>query len=261
MTCSRSITEYRQKVRHHSHRPKAKAVSKKEVLIWAPALAMEPIAMLIQWIRAVEAAGFVNAVLVFNGSGSERACKALRKEVISHKIMIKWLSGPASIGTCQAFVTHLFLKSRAKYIFRVDPDGQFPIKCIERLLRLFEVTGSVRPDVIMGQRDEAGVAGRTRFLGNVVLRLLAMHFANFADPNCGLYVMNRKAAAILCGVPLPKYPESRMLMAFWKASLTVATCVVPTLRRQAGRSSIRGLRRNLRVFFGSFLEMLSWDSL
>lgn len=46
VTCSRSITEYRQKVRHHSHQPKAKAVSKKEVLIWAPSLPTEPFGML-----------------------------------------------------------------------------------------------------------------------------------------------------------------------------------------------------------------------
>jgi hypothetical protein len=247
---NRPIKEYRQK---------ANTIFKKDVLVWAPVLDTEPIAMLIKWIHAVSAAGF-SAVLVFNGRGAEEACKALQKEVSDRKekIILKWISGPASIGSCQEFVSDLFLKTKAKFMLRLDSDLQFPIGYVERLLQLFEVTGSAPPDIILAQRDEASVAGYTRFFGNVLLRLLSMYFANFADLNSGFYVMNRSAAAVLSGTPLPKYPEPRMLVKFSKAPLTLATIVVPTLKRRAGRSSIRGLWRSVSVFVRSFFEMFSW---
>ncbi len=113
----------------------------------------------------------------------------------------------------------------------------------------------------VGPFDFRHVAGRTRFLGNVIMRLVGLCFGTVGDPNSGLYILNRKAAALLCPVPLPTYPEPRMLTAFRQASLTVTTCVVPTLVRHAGTSSISTLWHSLKVFLWSLLEMVSWDPL
>jgi hypothetical protein len=235
-------------------------ISKKEVLIWAPVLATEPLNMVLNWLHAVKKAGFDNTVLIFNGPGSEKACTELRREILSsNKMLTTCLSGSPSIGSCQAFVTHLFLQSKARFLVRVDVDLQFPIKCVEKLLRPFEIQEIVSPDIVFGQRDEASAGGHVRFLGNVVLRLFALLFDVFADPNCGIYVLSRRAAALLCSVPLPTFPEPRMLVALQQASLRMMTCVVPTLPRHAGRSSIKGLWRSFRVFTGSLLELLSWD--
>jgi hypothetical protein len=185
------------KASHHPHEPKTNRISKKEVLIWAPALATEPIAMLRDWIYKVEDADFDNIILVLNGPGSERVCLELRKEVRRSQVQIAWLSGSGSIGSCQTFVTHLFLQSKLRLLVRIDPDGQFRIKSIKRMLSRFAVTETARPDVIIAQRDQANIGGRMRFLGSVLLRMLAAYFANFADPNSGLYVLNRKAAVLL----------------------------------------------------------------
>ena len=102
---------------------------KKDVLVWGPAKSDEPIEILAEWIRAVEAAGFENIFLVVNGQDSMKVCQLLANEANGCKAKIEWLSGPASIGLCQTFVTDLFLKSKAKYMLRIDPDGQFPIQC------------------------------------------------------------------------------------------------------------------------------------
>ena len=124
------------------------AISKKKVLIWAPVLATEPINMLLEWVHAVRKAGFDNVVLIFNGPGSESACMELRNKIRRNQVRIEWISGSGSIGSCQTFVTHLFLQSKARLLARVDPDGQFPIGCIERSLSAFEVEC---PDAIIGQ--------------------------------------------------------------------------------------------------------------
>ena len=233
-------------------------ISKKDVLIFAPVLASELKDMLLQWVSDVKGAGFDNIILVFNGPGAEIACRALRKEV-SSSIRIDWLSGPSSIGSCQTIVTQLFLQSNLRLLVRIDADLQFSVSDIERLLNPFAGTG--RSDVVIAQRDEASVGGRMRFLGNALLRLFGQLFGIFADPNCGLYVLNRKAAAVLCRVPLPVYPEPRMLTTFRQASLTVTTRVVPILPRRTGRSSIKNFLHGIKVFIGSILEMTSWDSL
>jgi len=234
------------------------AIYKKEVLIWTPVLATEPINMLLEWVYAVKKAGFDNVVLIYNGPGSERATTELQKEISGSKILITCLSGPASIGACQEFVTHIFLRSKARFLVRLDSDLQFPVKCAEKLLLHFEIQpGAVCPDVIVGQREEASTGGYLHFLGNAVLRLFALLFGIFADPNSGFYALNRKAAALLCNVPLSNYPEPRMLVAFRQALFGVTTCVVPTLPRHAGRSSIRGFWQALKVFTRSFLELVS----
>jgi len=234
-------------------------ISQQDVWVWAPVLASEPQDMLLKWIHTVEAAGFCNIILIFNGSGSESASLALRKAVSSRQVQFESLPGSASIGRCQNLAMHLFLRSDALFMARIDPDGQFPIYCLERLLHLF--MEKIPPDVIVGQRDEAGVAGRSRFLGNIFLRLIALYSGIFADPNSGLYIMNRRAAALLCSVPLPKYPEPRMLASLREGSLRIATGVIPILRRQSGTSSIKGLWRSIRVFAGSLMEMKSCNLL
>jgi len=236
-------------------------IPKNKVLIWAPTLASEPRDMLIRWILTVQAAGFRNILLVFNGLGAKNASAKLSKKFHSRHVQIKWLSGSGSIGKCQAFVTQIFLQSKLLYLLRVDPDGQFPIEYAGWLLEPYQSQVDLRPDVVVGFRDEASIGGRMRYFANIVLRLFAVIFGIYADLNCGFYVMNRKAAAFLCRVALPKYPESRMLVSLHKSSLITVSCLVPVLQRTSGRSSIRGFLQSIRIFLESFLEYLSWDRL
>lgn len=230
-------------------------INPKDVFVWSPVQACEPIDMLIQWISDVEAVGFCNFVLVINGLGSESVCKELRKAATGGQVQIEFLSGPASIGRCQNLVMHLFLSSDARFMVRVDSDGQFPIWSIDRLLLPF--TEQSPPDVVIGQRDEASVSGRKRFLANIFLRMVSLHCGIFGDPNSGCYIINHRAAANLCRVPLTRYPEPRMLKILQEASLTVTARVIPTLQRKAGRSSIKGFWASLKLFVESLLEMVS----
>lgn len=232
-------------------------ISKDEVLIWAPALASEPMDMLIRWILAVQAASFRNILVVFNGPGAKNASAKLSKKFHDRHVQIEWLSGFGSIGKCQTFVTQIFLQSKFLYLFRVDPDGQFPIEYAGRLLEPYQSQVDLRPDVVVGFRDEASIGGRMRYIANIVLRLFAVIFGIYADLNCGFYVINRKAAALLCSVALPKYPEPRMLVALHRSSLITVSCIVPVLQRTSGRSSIRGFLQSIRIFLESFLEYLS----
>ncbi len=232
----------------------------KTIWVWAPALASEPRDVLLRWGREMATVAFgseAKVVLVVNGPGSESACISLRRDM-PRGVEVSWVSGPASIGRAQQLMTHQFLQSDARLLARIDPDGQFSVNCLKKLRSCLTPNGS---DVIVAQRDEASIAGCMRFLGNVILRFLALCVGIVADPNSGCYVMNRKAAAVLCQTPLPKYPEPRMLMALKKASLTVSSQVVPILPRQGGRSSIKSLRRAALVFSSSLLEMFSWDQL
>ena len=244
--------------RHETVGPES-SVYKTRPLVWAPALGSEPEELLLEWAREVESAGLGTerkVLLILNGHGAESLCSSLLRR-ISRSVEVCSLPGPASIGRVQQFVMHRFLQSDAQVLARIDPDGQFPIRHLQELATHLTPDG---PDILVGQRDEAGVAGRTRFLGNVVQRLLALRFRIVADPNSGFYLLNRKAAAVLCQVPLPRYPESRMLVALTIASLAISSKVVPTLLRRGGRSSFAGLWRGVIVFVSSFMEFFSWDS-
>jgi hypothetical protein len=210
--------------------------------------------MLQTWAKQASRLGTeVEVAIVLNGPGSEQAASELRQET-PPSVQILALPGAASIGLAQQFVTHRFLRSEAQVLARIDPDGQFPLSSLAELCRRLVPGG---PDVVIAQRDEASVAGRLHFLGNVILRLVAMHLGLVADPNSGCYAMNRKAAAALCQVPLPKYPEPRMLAWLKGMSLQVSSVVVPTLPRQSGTSSIKGVGHAVTVFFSSLLELLS----
>jgi len=233
-------------------------ISKEKVLIWAPALASEPMDMLTKWILTVQTAGFINIVLVLNGPGAKNASEKLSKKFHSYKhVQILWLSGLGSIGKCQAFVTQIFLQSKLLYLLRIDPDGQFPIEYAQKLLEPYQNQIDLRPDVVIGFREEASIGGHLRYFANIILRLFAVIFGIYADPNCGFYAMNRKAAALLCHVALPKYPEPRMLVILHRSSLITVSCIVPVLHRMSGRSSIRGFLQSIRVFLESFLEYFS----
>jgi hypothetical protein len=237
-------------------------ISKKEVLIWAPALAAEPTSMLVQWILSVQAAGFCNILLIFNGPGAKNASIQLLKKIPNRQVQVEWLSGLGSIGKCQVFATQLFLQSKFEYLLRIDPDGQFPIKCAKWLLEPYHSRADSCPDVVVGFRDEASIGGRMRYFANVFLRLFSVIFGIYADFNCGIFVMNRKAAALLlCRIALPKYPEPRVLVALHRSSLIIMSCVVPVLKRTSGRSSIRGFVQSSRVFLESLMEHLSCDRL
>lgn len=230
--------------------------NKIKTLVWAPALARELKEMLQAWAKQASGLGTdVEVAIVLNGPGSEQAASELRQET-PPSVQIYALPGPASIGRAQQFVTHRFLRSEAQVLARIDPDGQFPLSSLAELCRRLVPGG---PDVVIAQRDEASVAGRLHFLGNVILRLVAMRMGLVADPNSGCYAMNRKAAAALCQVPLPKYPEPRMLAWLKGMSLQVSSVVVPTLPRQSGTSSIKGIGHAVSVFLSSLLELLSCE--
>ena len=229
--------------------------SKKAIWVWAPALASEPREMLLTWARetVTTVSGASKSFLVLNGNGAENARELLRRDM-PRGVEIVCLTGRASIGRAQQLITHQFLRANPVALARIDPDGQFPINCLAELERCLQPGG---PDLVMAQRDEASINGPVRWLGNTILRCLAMRLGIIADLNAGCYIMNREAAAVLCQVPLPKYPEPRMLMAMKKAGLVVSSCVVPVRPRLGGESSIKGLLRGVRVFLSSLLEMLS----
>lgn len=235
---------------------KSDSTAKNQVQIWAPTLASEPLDMLIKWILTVQAAGFMNILLVFNGPGAKNASAKLSKKFNDGHVQIEWLSGSGSIGKCQTFVTQIFLQSKFQYLLRIDPDGQFPIDCAFRLLELYQSQDDL-PNVVVGFRDESSIGGRMRYIANTVLRLLAVICGIYADLNCGIYILDKRAAALLCQVALSKFPESHMLVTLHHSSLITVTCIVPVLQRMSGRSSIKGFLQCIRLFIESFLECLS----
>ncbi len=226
--------------------------------VWFPAVPSEPAQMLVAWGREFVATWLgtpIKAFLILNGPGAAPAGEALRRDMPAG-VEVCCLTDRASIGNAQQFVMHRFLRSDAAILARVDPDGQFSLGSVAEMCRRLTTNG---PDVIVAQRDEASVSGRIHFLGNVVLRLVAMRLGLLTDLNSGCYAMNRKAAAALCQLPLPKYPEPRMLAWLKSMSMQVSSMVVPTLPRQSGTSSIKGVWRAVSVFFSSLLELLSCD--
>jgi len=225
-------------------------------MVWGPSLPSEDQTRLLQCVETCNAAGYSRLCLIINGPSADEARSQLVRKVAEAGLWVEVLSLPiASIGGAQMLAMHRFLEDRnAKILVRIDPDGQFPVSCITDLLDAFELPSS--PDVVMGQRDEAGIAGGIRFVGNVLLRTWALCIGISGDPNCGFYAMNRHAAAVLTTVPPTRYPEPRMLAAFRDASVAVETRVVPTLPRERGSSSIRGILRSLGLFVGSALEMI-----
>ena len=228
---------------------------KRIAIVFAPALDTEPTEMMVDWACEAQAEGFTNIAVVFNGPRAHQAGNQLGREIQSPHVSIHCLSGPASIGKCQSFMGHLFLQSKARLLVRVDPDGQFPVSSLNQLLAR-STTGA---DVIWAQRDEPSVAGVTRFLGNTMLRAIGLLRRLPGDPNSGCYALTQRAAAVLSSIPLPVYPEVRMLVAFRNASLRVASCVVPIVPRRRGQSSLRGLFSGTQVFISSVLEMLSQE--
>lgn len=230
-----------------------------KILIWAPALATEPKEMLVEWAQNTSRLMLgMQVVMVLNGPGSERASHEIRRS-IPPSVHVYALPGPASIGKAQQFMMHRFLQSDAQVLVRIDPDNQFSLGSLARLCGSLVPGG---PDVVVGQRDEASVSGRIRFLGNVILRFVAVQMGLVADPNSGCYAMGRRAAAAFSQLPLPKYPEPRMLACHRSmSSLHVASFVVPTLPRRSGASSITGMWRGAAIFAASFLELLSCDRL
>lgn len=189
-----------------------------KIVIWAPALATEPTEMILAWAKAAaRLMTGVHIVVIFNGPGSEQVAHELWRDA-PPEVQICALPGAASIGRAQQFVMQQFLRTNEQVLARIDPDGQFPLSSLIELCHRL-VSGG--PDVVVAQRDEASASGRIRFLGNVALRLVALRLGMFADLNSGCYVMNRRAAAVLCQVPLPKYPEPRMLA--WLRARSVIT--------------------------------------
>ena len=211
--------------------------------------------MLLDWVQALNQVGFV-PLLILNG---ESACKArleLTEKIEQAGLDAVVLSLPAaSTGNAQMLATYLFLQNpSAKFLVRLDPDMQFPVGCISDLLDAFATESP--PDVVVGFRDEAGSGGFIRFVGNVALRLIAQRCGITADPNAGAYALSKKAAALLQSIPLPRFPEPRMLREFRGAGLKVATRIVPTLPRFSGKSSIHGSLKGLSVFCGSVLDLV-----
>lgn len=227
-----------------------------EVMVWLPSLPSEDQTRLLAFINACNAAGYLRPFLVLNGPAAEQARCELVRKIAEAGLCAKVRSLPiASIGGAQMLAVHLFLQDpNAKILVRIDPDGQFPVDCISQLLAPFATASP--PDVVVGFRDEAGSGGFSRFLGNVVLRLIAQRCGITADPCSGAYALSKKAAALLQSVPLPRFPEPRMLREFRGAGLKVATRIVPTLPRFSGKSSIHGSLKGLSVFCGSVLDLV-----
>ena len=225
------------------------------VQVWGPAVASEDPAMLLDWVRAVNQAGF-GPLLILNGKSACKARLELTQKIEQAGLDAVVLSLPvASIGEAQQLAMQRFLQDPSlSYLVRLDPDMQFPVSCISQLLAPFATASP--PDVVVGFRDEAGSGGFSRFLGNVALRLIAQRCGITADPNSGAYALSKKAAALLQSVPLPRFPEPRMLREFRGAGLKVATRIVPTLPRFSGKSSIRGSLKGLSVFCGSVLDLV-----
>ena len=227
---------------------------KKETWVWAPVLSTEPFNMLLKWTEAVLQLGFTNVCLIFNGPNAEAACKKFQSKLYNDLVQVEWLSGRASIGACQTFIMHRFLQSKAKYLCRIDPDLQFSVLDITKLLKHL---ADSKCGVVEAQRDEASVAGRMRVLANFILRYLALKLNIWGDPNSGFYVQKRESTSVLCSIPLSRYPEPRILSYLRETPFTVSSQIVPTIPRRIGKTSIRGVLKSFRVFLEALLELLS----
>lgn len=127
---------------------------------------------------------------------------------------------------------------------QVDSDGQFPPDQIERLVALVLNEGW---DMVIGSRYLAGPGydgSHLRRFGNYVLSQFCTLFSGYkiTDSTSGFRAYSRRALEYLAAYYPPDYPEPESIVFLARQGLRIHEEPVAMRRRQAGSSSIGGLR-------------------
>jgi hypothetical protein len=127
---------------------------------------------------------------------------------------------------------------------RVDGDGQHDPA---ELAPLVEVVASGRADICVGSRFVGGEGYRSSASRRVGIRILArtvslLTHQRVTDTTSGFQALNRKAIALFAGDYPHDYPEVEAAVMLHKHRLRLVEVPVRMRERQAGQSSIRGLR-------------------
>jgi glycosyltransferase involved in cell wall biosynthesis len=127
---------------------------------------------------------------------------------------------------------------------RVDGDGQHDPA---ELAPLVEVIASGRADICVGSRFVGGEGYRSSASRRVGIRILArtvslLTHQRVTDTTSGFQALNRKAIALFAGDYPHDYPEVEAAVMLHKHRLRLVEVPVRMRERQAGQSSIRGLR-------------------
>jgi hypothetical protein len=127
---------------------------------------------------------------------------------------------------------------------QVDGDGQHDPA---ELAPLVEVVASGRADICVGSRFVGGEGYRSSASRRVGIRILArtvslLTHQRVTDTTSGFQALNRKAIALFAGDYPHDYPEVEAAVMLHKHRLRLVEVPVRMRERQAGKSSIRGLR-------------------
>jgi glycosyltransferase involved in cell wall biosynthesis len=127
---------------------------------------------------------------------------------------------------------------------RVDGDGQHDPA---ELAPLVEVVASGRADICVGSRFVGNDGYRSSASRRVGIRILAQTVSllthqRVTDTTSGFQALNRKAITLFADDYPHDYPEVEAAVMLHKHRLRLVELPVRMRERQAGRSSIRGLR-------------------
>jgi glycosyltransferase involved in cell wall biosynthesis len=127
---------------------------------------------------------------------------------------------------------------------RVDGDGQHDPA---ELAPLVEVIASGRADICVGSRFVGSEGYRSSASRRVGIRILArtvslLTHQRVTDTTSGFQALNRKAIELFAGDYPHDYPEVEAAVMLHKHRLRLVELPVRMRERQAGQSSIRGLR-------------------
>jgi glycosyltransferase involved in cell wall biosynthesis len=127
---------------------------------------------------------------------------------------------------------------------QVDSDGQFPPDQIDKLAGLVLEEGW---DMVIGSRFLGGITykgSRLRRLGNLILSRLCTLLSGqkITDSTSGFRSYSRRALEYLLGYYPADYPEPEAIVFLAHGGLRIREEPVSMRRRQAGSSSIEGLK-------------------
>ncbi|HJP21674.1 MAG TPA: glycosyltransferase family 2 protein [Alphaproteobacteria bacterium] len=170
------------------------------------------------------------------------------------------LPGNFGLGICTHIAFDHALRKRHRAVVRIDADGQHPVERIPDLLAVLE-TGQA--DLVVGTRSNrhqgSGLRALTAQWVRIYLSLVTKLLTGGRSPqdvNSGFLAFNRKAAEVLNGYQLERYPEPQICALACRRGLRVAEVTIEQEPRRHGSSTLT-LGQALRILYRFNIFVLS----
>lgn len=198
------------------------------------------ISKVVEDVNNIRIEGFEVRPIVVNDCSTDNT-----SEIVS-KLECDLLNLPINLGIGGAVQTgyHFAESKNFDLAVQMDGDGQHPAKELFKLVEKMESTGC---DIVIGSRfiEKKGFQSSfIRRLGIVYLRNLIKLLTGktITDSTSGFRIFNAKALALATEYYPDEYPEPESIIYFINRGMTVNEVAVEMIERQAGTSSIAGLK-------------------